>query len=379
LPEHCISPWVYLVKGPARVTLAGTAYVLGKDVSDSDVLVGAGKILPFEIDSLCQININLDEGGESWLADQYSAGTTMWQEIVNRILIEKFRTILLIGNTDTGKSSLATFIVNLALKKSLKPAVIDADMGQGDLAPPTAIGGTIIENPITDLRNLDAQFYEFVGNTSPVGFEDVTINAIKQIVKKITTDSDICIINTDGYIHNNGIDYKVKMAKNLRSDLVVCLGEKCIFENFRSKYPSLVLHSNGPTKTVKSRIERNQRRLNQFLRYIDGNNNNTNIHKNVTIGIKSIKIVYRGITYSKILKDKYGLLQLGKYFRIKPWNLQGMFIGLGFKEDIVGFGIIKYASPYKISIQTKINYFNKIYLSHSGITKDRTLEFRIII
>ena len=378
MPDHCISPWVYLVKGPATVTLAGTAYVFGKDVSHSDVSVEAGKILPFEIDSLCQININLDEGGESWLADQCSAGTTMWQEIVNKILIEKFRTILLIGDTDTGKSSLATFIVNLALKKNLKPAVIDADMGQGDLAPPTAIGGTIIENPITDLRNLYAQFFEFIGNTSPVGFEDVTINAIKQIVKKITTtDSDICIINTDGYIHNNGIDYKVKMAKKLRSDLVVCLGEKCIFESFRSKYSSLVLHSKGPTKTVKSRIERNQRRLNQFLRYVDGNNNN--IRKNVTIGIKSIKIVYRGITYSKILKDTHGLLQLGKYFRIKPWNLQGMFIGLGFKEDIVGFGIIKYASTYKISIQTKINYFNKIYLSHSGITEGRTLEFRIII
>ena len=378
MPDHCISPWVYLVKGPATVTLAGTAYVFGKDVSHSDVSVEAGKILPFEIDSLCQININLDEGGESWLADQCSAGTTMWQEIVNKILIEKFRTILLIGDTDTGKSSLATFIANLALKKNLKPAVIDADMGQGDLAPPTAIGGTIIKNPITDLRNIDAQFYEFIGNTSPVGFEDVTINAIKQIVKKITTtDSDICIINTDGYIHNNGIDYKVKMAKKLRSDLVVCLGEKCVFESFRSKYFSLVLHSKGPTKTIKSRIERNQRRLNQFLRYIDGNNNN--IHKNVTIGIKSIKIVYRGITYSKILKDTHGLLQLGKYFRIKPWNLQGMFIGLGFKEDIVGFGIIKYASAYKMSIQTKINYFNKIYLSHSGITEDRTLEFRIII
>ena len=377
MPEHCISPWVYLVKGPATVTLAGTAYVLGKDVSNSEVLVGAGKILPFEIDSLCQININLDEGGESWLADQYGAGTTMWQEIVNKILIEKFRTILLIGDTDTGKSSLATFIVNLALKKNLKPAVIDADMGQGDLAPPTAIGGTIIENPITDLRNLGAQIYEFIGNTSPVGFEDVTINAIRQIVKKIAIDSDICIINTDGYIHNNGIDYKVKMAKKLRSDLVVCLGEKSIFESFRSKYSSLVLHSKGPTKIVKSRIERNQRRLNQFLRYIDGNNKY--IHKNITIGIKSIKIVYRGITYSKIVKDRYGLLHLGKYIRIKPWNLQGMFIGLGFKDDIVGFGIIKYASAYKISIETKINYFNKVYLSHSGITKDRTLEFRIFI
>jgi polynucleotide 5'-hydroxyl-kinase GRC3/NOL9 len=378
LPGYIISPWVYLVKGPAIVTLVGSAYVLGKDVSDSTVSVSSGKILPFEIDSHCQINMTLDGCGECWLADQYNTGTAMWQDIIKKILIEKFKTILLIGDTDTGKSSLATFIVNSALRKGYKLAVIDADMGQGDLAPPTAIGATIIKNPITDLRNLDAQFIEFIGDTSPVGFEDVAINAIKRILKKIAIDCDICVINTDGYIHNNGIDYKVKMAKKLQSDLVVCLGDKSMFERFRSKYSSLVMHSKGPTKTVKSRIERNQRRLDQFFRYINGKNNNNN-HKIVTVGIKRIKIVYRGITYSKILKDRNGLLQLGKYFQIKPWNLQNMFIGLGHQDDIVGFGIIKYASVHKISIQTGIDHFNKIYLSHSGIIKDRHLEFKIII
>ena len=340
------------------------------------MIVGAGKILPFEIDSHCQINITLENDGESWLADQYNAGTTMWQEIVNKILFEKFRTILLIGDIDTGKSSLTTFIANSALKKGYKPAVIDADMGQGDLAPPTAIGATIIEKPITDLRKIDAQFFEFVGNTSPVGFENVTINAIKRIVEKIKIDSDICIINTDGYIHNNGINYKVKMANKLQSDLVICLGEKSIFENFKSKYFSPVVYSKGPTKTVKNRIERNQRRLTQFLRYINGkHNNNDNI---VTVGIKSIKIVYKGITYSKILKDMYCFIQLGKCAQIKPSRLQGMFIGLGLKDNIVGFGIIKHASVNKISIQTGINYFNKVYLSHSGIMMDIPLEFRII-
>ena len=373
---YIISPWIYLVKGPATVTLVGTAYVLGKDISDSNVIVAAGKILPFEIDSHCQINITLEQDGESWIADRNSAGTTMWQEILNKILIEKFRTILLIGDIDTGKSSLATFIVNSALRKGYKPAVIDADMGQGDLAPPTAIGATIIEKPITDLRKIDAQFFEFVGNTSPVGFENVTINAIKRIVEKITIDSDICIINTDGYIHNNGINYKVKMANKLQSDLVICLGEKSIFENFRSKYSSPVIHSKGPTKTVKNRIERNQRRLNQFLRYINGKHNNND--NTVTIGIMSIKIVYKGIIYSKILNDKYGFVQLGKYAQIKPSRLQGMFIGLGLKDNIVGFGIIKHASVNKISIQTGVNYFNKVYLSHSGIIMDIPLEFRII-
>jgi polynucleotide 5'-hydroxyl-kinase GRC3/NOL9 len=372
---YSISPWIYLIKGPATVTLVGAAYVLGKDVSNSNVLVGAGKILPFDIGSHCQINITLDQAGESWIADRYSAGTTMWQRIINKILIEKFRTILLVGDVDTGKSSLATFIANAAIKKGHRPAVIDADMGQGDLAPPTAIGGTIIEKPITDLRNIEPQFFEFIGNTSPIGFEDVTINAIKRIVKKITIDSDICIINTDGYIHNNGINYKIKMAKKLRSDLVICLGEKSIFKNFSSKYFSPVIHSKGPTKTVKNRIERNQRRLNQFLRYINGKHNNN--HNIVTVGIKSIQIVYKGITYSKLLKDINGFVRLGKCDEIKPCRLKGMFIGLGLKDDIVGFGIIKHASVHKMSVQTGINYFNKIYLSHSGIIKDIPLEFRI--
>jgi polynucleotide 5'-kinase involved in rRNA processing len=166
------------------------------------------------------------------------------------------------------------------------------------------------------------------------------------------------------------------MAKKLRSDLVICLGEKSIFENFRSKYSSAVIHNKGPTKTVKNRIERNQRRLNQFLRYINGKDNNN--HHIVTVGIKSIKIVYKGITYSKILKGIRGFVQLGKWTQIKPYRLHGMFIGLGLENDIVGFGIIKQASLYKISIQTGIKYFNKIYLSHSGIIKDIPLEFRII-
>ena len=186
----------------------------------------------------------------------------------------------------------------------------------------------------------------------------------------------MCIINTDGYIQNNGINYKVKMAKKLGSDLVICLGEKSIFENFKSKYSSPVIHNKGLTKTLKNRIERNQRRLNQFLRYINGKNHNN--HHIVTVGIKTIKIVYKGITYSKILKDIHGFVQLGKWTQIKPYRLQGMFIGLGLRNDVVGFGIIKHASLYKISIQTGIKYFNKIYLSHSGIIEDIPLEFRII-
>gem|GEM_PF-3640046 len=49
--------WVHLVKGPAVVTLEGFGKVLGKDVSNNQISVGEGKILPFDISSKCKIDI----------------------------------------------------------------------------------------------------------------------------------------------------------------------------------------------------------------------------------------------------------------------------------------------------------------------------------
>ena len=55
----------------------------------------------------------------------------------------KVRKILIVGDSDTGKSTLATYITNEALKKGYRPGIIDADIGQGDLAPPNAIGRVV--------------------------------------------------------------------------------------------------------------------------------------------------------------------------------------------------------------------------------------------
>ena len=91
------------------------------------------------------------------------------------------RTILIVGNSDTGKSTFAVYLINEALKNGLRPCIIDADIGQGDLAPPNAIGGALIYAQITDLRDVNPQFVEFVGSTTPTGFEEIIIKAIKKI------------------------------------------------------------------------------------------------------------------------------------------------------------------------------------------------------
>jgi polynucleotide 5'-hydroxyl-kinase GRC3/NOL9 len=261
------SPFIHLVRGPAEVTLLGTCQVLGKDVSNNKVSIAAGKILPFEINSDSKINIELSEGGKSWITDYFNAGTAIWQGIIQKIFVEKVKTILIIGYTDTGKSTLATYLLNMALKNAYRPAIIDADTGQGDLAPPNAIGSAIVTEQITDLREVNAQFFEFIGNTSPLGFEDIIIKAVKSALTKIHAYYNLCIINTDGYILNKGIDYKINMAKELQPDRIVCLGELPVFDRFKAKTSSLVLYGRSPHKIKKSRNERNERRLTQYIVY----------------------------------------------------------------------------------------------------------------
>lgn len=155
----------------------------------------------------------------------------------------------------------------------------------------------------------------------------------------------------------------------------MCLGELPVFDRFRIKTSSLVLYGRTTYKMKKSRNERSERRLTQYIRYIREHDKNK-----ITIReLKKAKFVYRGITYSRIRIDARGFLLLGRSVQLEPKKLVGMFVGLGFQGNIVGFGIITTVSQYRISIQTTTSIFNKVYLSNSGISKYNTLEFRTSI
>jgi polynucleotide 5'-hydroxyl-kinase GRC3/NOL9 len=371
------SKCVLLVKGPAIVCLEGKGLVLGKDVSNSRVLVNVGKILPFEKGSNCQIH---RIGGESWLTSCSFAGTSIWKDIIQRILFDVriLRTVLIIGNSDTGKSTFAIYLINEALKKGFRPCIIDADIGQGDLAPPNTIGGDIITAQITDLRDVNPQFIEFVGSTNPTGFEEIIIKAVKKISREIGILSNIVIINTDGYVLRNGIDYKIGMAEEIKPDVVVCLGQYSVFQIFQRNFPSSIALYGKSVNAIKSKIDRKQRRSSQFLRYISGSDGNNAI---VSIKMKETAFVYKGKTYQRSRLGRYGTLYLmnsNNIVHIQCKKLVRMFVGLGLNRNIVGFGIIMNISRHSLYVESDVSKFDKVYLSNSAISEDDPSEFKII-
>jgi hypothetical protein len=62
--------------------------------------------------------------------------------------------------------------------------------------------------------------------------------------------------------------------------------------------------------------------------------------------------------------------------QLEPENMTGMFVGLGSKGSVSGFGVIINVSPGNgiIQIQTNTNSFDTIYLSNVRLSSDRIME-----
>jgi polynucleotide 5'-hydroxyl-kinase GRC3/NOL9 len=382
---------VRMVKGPARVFVKGACHVLGKNVSGQTVKVRAGKALPFEPAGMCRLQARLGWGGRLWWADSREAGTSMWHSLVEKVFAltaanKKNTTtiIMLVGDTDTGKSTLAIYLANMAIRMGFVPSVIDGDIGQGDLAPPTAIGAAVLSKQVVDLRDVDfnnnTHLFEFIGSLSPAGFEGLIAKKLRSMLDRTRPLADICIVNTDGYVRDGGVQYKEMIAEELQPDIVICLsndvdkdyddGGGSLFDGEERMVGSWqILRARSSSQIYKSRLERLNRRLDQFLRYV-GN------------GLCIENTSQLKFTYMNKLFSPSELIQ-APIKQLEQENMKGMFVGLGSNGIVTGFGIIKNinvgdnSDSGSIHIQTNINSFDTIYLSNIRLSSDRIMEIWI--
>ena len=358
-------PKVRMVKGPATVTVDGTCHVLGSNVSGRTIKIRYGKALPFESGGRCKLRVRLRKGGMVWRASPKEAGVLVWRDIAKQIssLSEKKKVIVLLaGDVDTGKSTLSAYLANVLLEKGLKPCIIDGDIGQGDLAPPTCIGAGVIAEQVTDLRDSRASTFEFVGSTSPAGFELFVVKKLKSILERMRPIADVIIVNTDGYVRDGGIQYKLAIAKELQPDVLVCLGHPVLLNVFKAG-PWQVLRARAAARISKTRYERTSRRLEQFLRHVGSGSFDAELSR--------IKFVYADRIFSQIDMARPQIAQL------ETENMKRMFIGLGSDGTVKGFGIIIGVTRDMIRIQTDIGHFDSVYLGNIRLGSGRHVEIRI--
>lgn len=396
---------VLLVKGPASARAESNGLsVLGIKMKVGEkVIIRKNKVLPFEVDEdNSLIQVTLGEKSEAWISHN-KVGVKLWKDLEEKVFknfeLGKKR-FMIIGETDSGKSTLTSYLANMALMRGLKTIIIDGDIGQGDLAPPGCIGAAIVRDKIYDLRDLRADIFGFLGFTSPRYVKDLIIKRMKKTISYIEKkEHDLCIINTDGYVFDDGMNYKIDMIKELEPDIVICFKEidKELLKRLEDfDNAPMMISANKPEGVVKSPTERNERRLSQYFRFLkDGKDLNISLRKiklsfmedfyecNVSdIELKEIARRFPlRISFAKkddnktilFTYDMNGAIKIYDRFIIFDQNsLKGMFIGLGLNDYVFGFAQIrKFYSNQIITLNTNFNgKFDTLFLSSIVISQN---------
>ncbi|MFQ6064391.1 MAG: Clp1/GlmU family protein [Candidatus Bathyarchaeia archaeon] len=219
-----------LVDGPASVNhVSGDIEVLGAKLEKGEkVVIREGKRVPFMVKRKATFDLTLGEDA-SFEEVEGSTIPSSWDDALKEIkACGRPLTVMVMGEVDSGKTSFCTYLINHALKMKWKAAIIDADLGQSDVGPPSTMGFSRVTMPIKDLFEIEeAEKAHFVGLTSPSQVIYRVMEALVELKKDVESeDVDFLVINTDGWISGEeAVRYKVALAEKVKPDVVAGIQE----------------------------------------------------------------------------------------------------------------------------------------------------------
>jgi len=197
-----------------------------------------------------------------------------WYPLVN-ILEEKKEITLLLGATDTGKSTLAKYLISRLCQKGIKAALVDADIGQSFLGPPTTIGLSISESPPDWDKRLFPEIF-FVGSTTPEGNFPLHLKGTKKMVHRaLCQGAEVVLVDTTGFVFGEyGKELKKRKIELLQPRFVIALQRAEEIEHILTLYrddPSPRIFRLQPSAEARSRTweERKSYRMRKFQEYFN--------------------------------------------------------------------------------------------------------------
>jgi polynucleotide 5'-hydroxyl-kinase GRC3/NOL9 len=145
------------------------------------------------------------------------------EQVLEAVLNE--RVIVVMGDKDTGKTTFVTSLANELFRQGCSVGVIDADVGQSDIGPPTTIGLGIVQRPLTALRDVALQSLYFVGDISPKGhLLPLAIGTRKMLDIALAQGIQKILIDTTGLVRGHlGRVLKQYKIELVAPDVIVCL------------------------------------------------------------------------------------------------------------------------------------------------------------
>lgn len=138
---------------------------------------------------------------------------------------------VVLGDTDTGKTTFVTALANTCTARGLSMGLVDTDLGQSEIGPPTTIGLGRVRGVLGRAADAELAALHFVGATSPPGHLLSIVVGTRRLVERARAEGlDRVVVDTSGLVAGE-LGRVLKQAKIdlLDPDLLVCLerGREC--------------------------------------------------------------------------------------------------------------------------------------------------------
>jgi polynucleotide 5'-hydroxyl-kinase GRC3/NOL9 len=196
-----------------------------------------------------------------------------WHALLD-ILENERGTAIIIGATDTGKTTLANFLISNLCRRGLKVALVDGDIGQSSLGPPTTIGLALFKSdPDWEVVFSPPEIF-FVGSTTPEGHFPLVLEGIKRMVDKARSHApELVLIDTTGFVSGEtGKELKKRKIDLISPSFILALQKSDEIEHILGLYQENRLYKivrlpSSEKVKPRSMEERRTNRANKFREY----------------------------------------------------------------------------------------------------------------
>ena len=348
-----------VIVGPASYNLIeGEASVLGAPLGSSRNTVTRGKQVPVEIRSSSSFRISL---GEDASIEELEGSTIplSWREAGSALAEMGEGTVVVIGGADTGKTTLCTFLSNFLFTEKRQVAVVDADIGQTDLGPPTTMAAGDVTTSVVNLSEVRPSERLFIGLTSPGYAKAKVIRSIKRLVEYHAKTGKMVIVNTDGWVDGNeAVLYKLQMLDELQPDITLGIGGNEISPILQAGDRASLLVGSPDIIKERTRLDRRALRSLGYQKYLAGASQGV-------FRVNGVKV-----RYCLAMND----LDLDNVPRSRLEDLKDTIVGLLDANDFLQeIGILNEVSPTTVKVWSRIQNAPKrieigdVRLNHHGL------------